>query len=143
MVRDADLDPEHRRRFDVPDTFVPSLEHALHVIARWKADWLACTRYAFAVRDAVTGTLVGGVELQPSSAETANVSYWTYPEHRDRGYASRAVALACDVAFSELSLKRLEISTDLDNVASRTVATRNGFNEIGLREGRLLHVREV
>jgi hypothetical protein len=38
---------------------------------------------------------------------------------------------------------RLELSADFDNVASRRIAIRNGFREVGVRDGRVLHVLEA
>src|SRR5215470_7513556 len=94
-MRDVDGDPEHRRRFDFPDDFVPSLEHSLEVVARWQREGASGKRFAFAVRDAASGDLLGGCELKPLTSEVANLSYWTYPAHRRRGVASEAVARAC------------------------------------------------
>jgi RimJ/RimL family protein N-acetyltransferase len=141
VLRDGDRDPEHRRWFDFPDTFVPSLEHSLGVIARWEQERTSGTRFTFAVRDAATGTLLGGCELQPGGGG-ARLSYWTYAPHRGRGVASRAVALACKVAIEQLGFCQIEILTDPDNTASRRVAVRNGFRECGVCEGRVRHINE-
>lgn len=143
VLREADDDPEHRRRFEFPDDFVPSLQHSLEAIARWEQERIAGTRFPFAVRDATTATLLGGCEIKPLPTGAANLSYWTYPGHRGRGVASRAVALACRLAFEELGLKRLEIVADLDNAASRRVAVRNGFRTVGVRDGRVLFIAEA
>ena len=142
VLVEVDRDAEHRRRFEFPLGFVPSLRHSLSVISKWERERAAGERFAFAVRDRRTGELVGGCELRPLYDEVANLSYWTHPAHRSRGVASRAVALACDVAFRRLGFARLEIVTDPDNEPSRRVASRNGFREIGLKNGRILHVRE-
>ena len=139
---EGDKDPELRHRFAFPDGFIPTERHSLEVIAGWEQDWLAGTRFPFAVRDAVTDALLGGCELQPRAAASANLSFWTYPAHRGRGVASRAVALACHVAFGVLGVRRVEILADPDNSASCRVAERNGFRVVGTREGQVLHVLE-
>lgn len=136
----GDHDPEHRKRFDFPEDFVPSLAHAEQVIVRWDDERRAGTRFPFAVRTADTGVLLGGVEFQPLGEGVANLSYWTYPAHRGKGVASRAIALAVAVAFTELGFTRLEVVTDPDNHASRRAALRNGFQEVGMRGGQLLHL---
>ncbi len=97
-------------------------------------------RYPFAVRDVADGVLVGGCELWPRGTGVCNVSYWTYPAHRRAGFASRSVARLCAVAFEVGGFERLEIVTDPDNIASRRVALRNGFEEVGWRDGQVLHV---
>ena len=136
----ADADPEHRRRFDIPDDFVPSLAHAQAVISRWEQEYRSGRSFPFAVRSAVTGELLGGCELRPLDAATANLSYWTYPAYRRRGIAVRASVLVCGAAFDELGFRRIEVLIDVDNIASRKVAQRSGFREVGQREGRVLHV---
>lgn len=143
VLCDADRDPEHRRRFEFPGDFVASLEHSRAVIARWTEERRAGTRFPFAVRDAALGTLLGGCELSPLGDGAANVSYWTYPPHRGRGVATEAVRQLCALAFSDFGFRRLELSADLDNAASRRVALRNGFGEVGVRDGRMLHVLEA
>lgn len=139
----ADHDPEHRRRFEFPDDFVPSLEHSRAVIVRWADECRAGVRFPFAVRDAASGTLVGGCELYPIGDGAANVSCWTYPPHRGRGIATQAVRQLCAIGFADLGFRRMEFSADPDNVASRRVAIRNGFREVGVRDGRVLHVLEA
>ncbi len=142
VLADADADPEHRRRFEFPEGFTPSLRHSLEVIARWKAERTAGTRFAYAVRD-VTGQLLGGVEILPVGNDTANLSYWTAPAHRRHGIASRAVALACRIAFADLRFRCLRVVVDPDNVASRRVAVRNGFREVGTEGGRVGYVKQA
>jgi lincosamide nucleotidyltransferase A/C/D/E len=143
MLCEADHDPEHRGRFDFPDTFVPSVEHSENVIARWERERHAGTRFAFAVRSAGTGELLGGCELRPLGDGAANLSYWTCAAHRRRGVASRAVALACNLASERFGFRRLEVVIDRDNTGSRRVAANNRFIEAGEREGRVLHVLEL
>jgi len=142
VLRDGDHDPEHRLRFEIPDDFVPSLEHSQDVISRWERERAAGARFAFAVRAADTGELLGGCELRPLCSEAANLSYWIYPAHRLRGVATRAVALTCQVAFLEFRFHRLEAAIDRDNISSRQVALRNGFRESGLRDGRVVYIQE-
>src|SRR6185369_10816065 len=106
------------RRFEFPETFVPSLEHSLAVVARWNQELEKQEAFRFAVRSVTDGELLGGC-----------------------GVASRAVALACTVAFEELGLQTIEIAADADNTFSRRVALRNGFVEVGTRNGQILYRR--
>jgi len=113
------------------------------VIAGWERDRAEGTRYAFAVRDARTADLLGGCEIRPGEDGSGAVSYWTLPRWRRRGFATRAVLLACEVAFGDLGLERLEILTAEDNSPSRRVAMGAGFEEVGRRDGRIVHVLEA
>jgi RimJ/RimL family protein N-acetyltransferase len=143
VMVEADGDAEHRRRFEFPADFVPSLQHSQNVIARWEAERLAGVRFAFAVRSVTGGELLGGCELRPLGNRAANVSYWTYPQYRRRGVALRAVALACRAASAGFDFQSLQIVADADNFPSRQVASRNGFKEVGERDGRILYTREL
>ena len=71
----------------------------------------------------------------------AEISYWTFPTHRGRGLAARAVRLACSYAFAELRVERIEAYIEPDNVASRRVVEAAGFLEEGLVRERELTAR--
>jgi len=143
VLREADGDAEHRVRFEFPEDFVPSLQHSERVIARWHEERIAGTRFPFAVRSVANRELLGGCELRPLGNGAANLSYWTYPRHRGRGVASRAAALACEVAAAEFGFRVVQIVADPDNAGSRKVAERNGFKEVGEQGGRILYIREL
>src|SRR5438067_2502574 len=140
-LRDLDADPEHRRRFEFPEDFAPSLKHSERVISDWTPARGGGGPFVFAVRAVADGELLGGCEIRLLEHHGANLSYFTLPQHRARGVASRAVALVCQIANASLGVQRLEIVVDPDNVASRRAALRNGFQETGMRNGRILHVR--
>lgn len=140
---ELDRDPEHRRRFEFPEDFVPSLAHSRAVITRWQGEREAGERFPYAVRDAVTGELVGGVELLPLADHVANLSYWTFPAYRRRGFASRAATLACALAFTELGCRALRVVVDPDNTASRRIAVRSGFREAGFLGKQVLYWRDA
>jgi len=61
------------------------------------------------------------------------MSYWVFPEFRDRGYASRAGPARVGFgAFSAAGVARIELHIEPDNAASRAVAHRAGFREAGI-----------
>jgi RimJ/RimL family protein N-acetyltransferase len=122
-------DDEFARRFgwNPGDSTAESVQAA---IRRWQRGWQREGRLrAWAVRTA--GGLVGGCELRLREDEIADLSYWTLAGHRRRGYATRAVRLACRHAFTEMGLERIELSIEPDNAASLAVARAAGFTEEG------------
>src|SRR5262245_60276753 len=131
----ADADPEHRRRFRAPADFVATRRHAASVLATWHREFEAGDRFTFAVRDATTGELLGGCELKPIDASRANLSYWTYPKHRRRGFAGRAAALAVGIARYRFAFRALEVVVDADNLPSIGIARRLGAVPVGERNG--------
>jgi [ribosomal protein S5]-alanine N-acetyltransferase len=65
--------------------------------------------------------------------QSANVGYWVAERLNGRGLATRAVGDALEVAFGgESGLYRIEAATLVDNVPSRRVLEKNGFEQIGL-----------
>lgn len=70
--------------------------------------------------------------------QSANLGYWVAQDANDRGLATKAVAEVIELAFGDLGLHRLEAGTQVDNVASRRVLEKNGFEEIGIARRYLL-----
>ena len=63
-------------------------------------------------------------------AASAELGLWTVAEERGRGIGGRAARLVIDWALAELPLERIVARTDPDNVASRTMLGRLGFELI-------------
>lgn len=107
-----------------------SEQDAKQAIERWQHEWrIGGSTRAFAVREAATGTLVGGCEIRLGASGTASMSYWIFPPHRRRGCATRAVELTCDYAFARLGVELIELHIAATNHASLEVARRAGFGE--------------
>jgi RimJ/RimL family protein N-acetyltransferase len=125
----AGEDEEHARRFGWhPARSTP--ETVRQAIEKWQGDWLfSGPKRAFAMREAKTGSLVGGCELSLRDDGTAEMSYWVFPPFRRRGFAARAISLACEWAFDELGVERIDLYIEPDNAASRAAAARAGFTE--------------
>ena len=90
---------------------------------------------AFAQREPLAGRLAGGCEIRLRPRRVGEMSHRVFPEFRDRGYASRAVRLASDRAFSAAGVARIELHIEPDNAASRAVAQRAGLREAGVVPG--------
>jgi RimJ/RimL family protein N-acetyltransferase len=88
------------------------------------------------MRDRQTGAMAGGCEVRLRGDGVAEMSYWVFPPFRGRGYASRAVRLACEWTFAELGVERMELYVEPDNAASRSAALRAGFIEEGVLRAR-------
>jgi RimJ/RimL family protein N-acetyltransferase len=74
------------------------------------------------------GELFGaiGVSIQ-SDPGIAEIGYWLAPEARGRGLATRALRLLSAWTLRETDIARLQLQTDVENLASQAVATRAGF----------------
>jgi RimJ/RimL family protein N-acetyltransferase len=83
---------------------------------------------------AADGFLVGTTGLHSADwrHRRADTGYWTAPDARGHGFASRALRLVCDWAFAEYDLVRIGLYADVSNVASHRVAERAGFEREGV-----------
>ena len=107
--------------------------HYVGVVRRFQDEWRAGTRVSLAIRRRDTARAVGAVELRPD-AETVEISYLVDAEFRGQGIAPRALATMLDWATRELSVTRAVLSCHVDNLASRKVAAKCGFEQTG-RDG--------
>jgi RimJ/RimL family protein N-acetyltransferase len=132
----AGEDEEQARRFG-RDPAASTPVGVRRAIRRWQRQWSSGgARRAFAIRDGHTGALAGGCEVRVGEDDLAEMSYWVFPPFRGRGFARRAIGLACEWAFAELRVERMEIYVEPDNAASRSAALRAGFTEEGVLRAR-------
>lgn len=92
------------------------------------------------------GVRVGMVELDPIDREngTAELAFWVHPDHRERGYASDAIATLLDFTFAELRVHKVTANAFATNQASRNLLEDLGFTEEGVgREDAYLDGRYV
>ena len=77
---------------------------------------------------------LGGVNfhhIEPMHGR-AEVGFWLAPWARGRGIGSAAVRAACEWAFGNWDLNRIEMTTLPDNEASQALARKIGFTHEGL-----------
>lgn len=86
-----------------------------------------------AIADSNSDEFVGSLVLFDITAKDAEVGYWVAPEHRGRGIAGRALALAGGVARL-IGLNRLRARTVLGNPASERALLTGGFKQVGSPE---------
>jgi len=82
----------------------------------------------------------------PEAAEAGigEIAYVVAPVARGRGIATSAVRLLSEWAFAELGLERLQLSIHPQNVASRRVAEKAGYQHEGtLRATKVIRGRRV
>ena len=84
--------------------------------------------YMHIIRD-VQGVMVGRINLSVlgSDRKTAELGYRIGENYTDLGYASEAVKLILDKAFTTYGLNRIIAGTATDNLASQRVLLKNGF----------------
>ena len=115
-------------------TGLPSRSAQEWVTSTWPGRWADGTGAAFAVLDATTAELLGGVDLHALDAadSTAEVGWFTAPAARGRGAATEAVGVLCRWAFEGLGLHRLTAQVEVGNWVSRALAEKAGFTVEGV-----------
>lgn len=88
----------------------------------------AGSEYHFGVFNRESGQLLGGVGLSDyrPRRQSANLGYWVTDDARGSGVAVQAARFAAAWAFEHLSLQRIEILIQPENIASLRVAVKLG-----------------
>ena len=64
----------------------------------------------------------------PDAEGQVEIGYALYPELENRGFMTEAVEAFCCWAFAQHSVKAILAETDLQNIASQKVLTKNAFS---------------
>lgn len=119
-------------------------EHARMFLAAQAEQVASGDAAHWVVADASTDLLIGSVSLMDlKNGSGPEVGYWAHPAARGRGRMTGAVRLAVAQAFSPsseggLGFGKLRLESALDNTASRRVAEKNGFREVGIQRAAII-----
>jgi RimJ/RimL family protein N-acetyltransferase len=96
--------------------------------------------YGFAIVDAKTGAMLGGVGLNQINRihKMCNLGYWVRTSRTKSGVAAAAARLIARFGFRKLGLQRLEIVAAVGNHASQRAAEKAGAVREGVLRKRLL-----
>jgi RimJ/RimL family protein N-acetyltransferase len=94
-------------------------------------------RWPFAITHAETGAVIGSIDMRVTRLGTGHIGYWMAPEARGRGLTTSSLVTLSRWAIEELGLGRVELATDVDNIASQRVAEKAGFQREGLHRAML------
>jgi RimJ/RimL family protein N-acetyltransferase len=126
----AGEDDEIARWFEFPRR--STIEDVERAIEAWSESWrtggpVRC----WAVCDATTSAIAGGVELHRLDEHEVNLSYFVFAPWRRRGIATRACELALDYASTAMDASRAVIKIVDGNDASLAVARHLGAQPAG------------
>jgi RimJ/RimL family protein N-acetyltransferase len=114
---------------------VPSVDESETFCRESHAKWIAREMLDFAMLRRADGLLVGrcGLHSIDWSIPKLEVGYWVRTSCARRGYATEATRALATFARERLGARRLEITSDTRNTASRRVAEKSGFTLEGIR----------
>jgi RimJ/RimL family protein N-acetyltransferase len=128
-----DRDPDCARWFDFPEIRMDEAAHRDHAereIRRWWNETAEGSTFHLAIH--VGDVAIGMVALRRLDTTSAAMSYALVAASRGRGYATRATRLLARHGLEQLGFTRIELRTDVENVASQRVAERAGFSYVRL-----------
>ena len=130
-------DPDIQRWTTVPRPY--EWHHAIGFVTDYTGQaWSKGTGTPMGVFDSATGVLLGSMGLKVDLlAGEAEIGYWTVPEARGRGVATRAGRALARWALDGLGIRRLVWRATIGNHASRLVALRIGVQIEGAQRARL------
>ncbi|HKJ39223.1 MAG TPA: GNAT family N-acetyltransferase, partial [Anaerolineales bacterium] len=105
-----------------------SLQEAEDFIRITRARWEEQTLFAFAIIDAITGSVLGGCSLSHKhpTFHFCNIGYWVRSSRHGQGIAGRAAKLAARFGFENAGIIRAEIVMAVGNEKSRHAAEKTG-----------------
>ncbi|WP_141732922.1 GNAT family N-acetyltransferase [Oligoflexus tunisiensis] len=131
---------DHLKRF-LPwvDTSHHTQEESENFARLSQSKFLTRSDMALAIFDRTAQTLYGGTGLHRIDWDLPKfeIGYWVHQDHQGRGLITEAVNALTRYVFQQLQAKRVEIRCETDNVRSRAVAERLGYE----LDGRLRHDR--
>ncbi len=134
---------EHLRPFIPWAAHEPrNLDERDQLISDYRRSFAVGENFRYAIIDAATGEMAGGVSLHTRVGPDAlEVGYWLGADFEGRGIASEAVTAVSRAAL-DAGATRVEIWCTPDNTRSAAVAHRCGFTYMGerLRDGLALSV---
>ena len=126
-------DPEIERWLELmPSPY--TRKDAREWVARATEAWRSGLFLPFAVLDAETGRVVGGLGFNSLDLDSASgeIGYWLSAAARGRGLTTRALRLVTQWGFDALALERVQVRAEAENLASCRVAEKAGFRREGV-----------
>lgn len=108
-------------------------EEAQTLISLWKKWFEDGKSIRFAISGKEDGAFLGMLFFTDFKGRRAEIGYELEPEYRGRGIATASIISACEYAFENLNLKRVQAIVSVNNKASQRALEKSGF----LREGLL------
>lgn len=116
-----------------------SLKHAEAYSRQSRKNWGRADEQAYAI--VLSGNVAGAIGMHRYGARNraVEIGYWLDSRLQGRGIMARCVLKLTEMAFEHLGVNQVNISTDVANGPSRSVAERTGFRSDGVTRQWLLN----
>ena len=109
----------------------PSLEGNRQAAEESERAWRQDRRFHFAMVERATGQVIGVVGLDRAGPEMAELHYWVRSDRAGQGLTTEACRVLIAWAPHALGVRRLTLWAGQRNFASRRVAVKLGFSDLG------------
>jgi [ribosomal protein S5]-alanine N-acetyltransferase len=112
-----------------------TLDGQKEALKRVEENWDEGLGFGFGIFQKETGLLIGRVNLSNvvrGAWQNCTIGYFLGQSYNGRGYTTQAVRLACQFAFEEAGLHRIQAAVMPHNLASIRVVEKVGFNYEGM-----------
>jgi RimJ/RimL family protein N-acetyltransferase len=143
LVAALDGDEEIARWLDsIPQPYTEADAHAW--LAHARQAWTEDTGCPFAVLDASSGRILGGIGMRwnDRANQIGEIGYWARENARGSGLTTRALTLLTDWALETAGCERLVLRADTRNIPSQRVAERAGFVREGIERSARYSARQ-
>src|SRR5919198_1893408 len=143
LVAALDGDEEIARWLDsIPQPYTDADAHAW--LSQTRQAWIEGGACPFAVVDAATGRLLGGMGLRWNDRvnQVGEVGYWARADARGQGVTTRALRLVAGWAPDAAGCERLVLRADTRNIPSQRVAENAGFVREGIERSARFSARQ-
>ena len=80
----------------------------------------------------IGGKIAGKIGFVDIDENMGEISYWLAKKYTGRGIMTRALNLISGIGFNKIGLNRIQLTLDVDNIRSESVALRCGFRLDGI-----------
>jgi RimJ/RimL family protein N-acetyltransferase len=113
----------------MPWAVTVTLEGNQNYCTEAERSWDAGEEFHFAVME--DEVVLGVIGLNRGAGDSAELHYWIRSDHAGRGYATEAGECIMQWGAERLRLQRFTLWAGVDNRASRRVAEKLGFRDVG------------
>jgi len=109
----------------------PSLAGHSEMTRRVENEWLDDRVFHFALVEKETGQVLGVAGLNRDAADSAELHYWIRSDRAGHGLVTEACRVLVEWARNEVPVTKLSLWAGTENLASRRVAEKLGFQHLG------------
>ncbi|MGR4990203.1 GNAT family N-acetyltransferase [Vibrio rotiferianus] len=117
-----------------------TLKEAQDFLLATRLNWVKTEAFGFGIYERKDNCLVGMAAVNElyHTFNMASIGYWVADRHQRNGFAQEAIGALAEFCFAKLSLTRVEIVCDPDNIASQALIESVGAQKEAIARNRFI-----